>query len=117
MIIEVETFSPLDNSQQRLQQFLDTCKEKMRVHRFYHNERQASEVWKMRDQIVPGCVERGFTLKYDVSLNSNNFNEVLESLRSFIGKISQFSAREKESFLVCGYGQVGDGNLHIRVIT
>jgi hypothetical protein len=71
----------------------------------------------MRDSFVPNCVDRGFTLKYDVSLNSNNFYEVLESLRSFILKINQFTAKEKETFLVCGYGQVGDGNLHIRVIT
>jgi FAD/FMN-containing dehydrogenase len=87
------------------------------MHKFCEQENEATEIWRIRDDIVQACLARGFTMKYDVSLASNHYYQVIESTRAFIKQINLFSQQEKQGMIVCGFGQVGDGNLHIRIVT
>jgi FAD/FMN-containing dehydrogenase len=54
-------------------------------------------------------------LKYDLSLDSRNFYKIAEETKNLIHASSVFSAAEKLSIDVTGYGHIGDGNVHLNV--
>ena len=61
------------------------------------------------------AVEYGFTLKYDVSLATNDFYKIVEESRRVIDQSSEFSQSAKDSIVTTGYGHIGDGNLHLNI--
>ena len=55
-------------------------------------------------------MDRGYTLKYDVSLAPKHYYDLVEQTRTLIEK--NFPAKQIETY---GYGHIGDGNLHLNV--
>ncbi len=54
-------------------------------------------------------------MKYDLSLDSRNFYKIAEETKNLIHASPVFSAAEKLSIDVTGYGHIGDGNVHLNV--
>lgn len=52
-------------------------------------------------------------LKYDVSLQPNDYYACVEATREIVKNASNLSQEEKDSVCTVGYGHVGDGNLHL----
>ena len=70
----------------------------------------------MREDCAVVASEYGFTLSYDISLDSQSFYKIVEYTRDQIAQSSEFTASEKESIKTIGYGHIGDGNLHINIM-
>lgn len=73
------------------------------------NETQAAALWELRESLSEALVRagRGGTLKYDISLPIERFDEAIQVAR---GKVGHLKSAE-----VVGFGHVGDGNLHLNV--
>ena len=52
-------------------------------------------------------------LKYDVSLQPQDYYDCVVATREIIQNASTLSQEEKDSIVTVGYGHVGDGNLHL----
>lgn len=70
------------------------------------DEKQAQEIWKVREGTALSTKMEGHVFKYDVSLPLQEMYRVVERVRK----------RLTEEFCA-GYGHVGDGNLHLAVAT
>lgn len=64
-------------------------------------------LWKFRETIPVGLVKQGYLYKYDVSLPLSHYYQVVPAMRQLLGP---------DVKTVCGYGHVGDGNLHFNVV-
>lgn len=65
-----------------------------------------SEIWKLRELIPTALVKDGFCFKYDLSLPLRSFYDIVNVLG---GRAGHLATR------VCGYGHLGDSNLHLNV--
>ncbi len=54
-------------------------------------------------------------MKYDLSLDSKSFYQIIEDTRAQIRQASNLSTEEKALVDVTGYGHIGDGNVHLNV--
>ena len=61
------------------------------------------------------AVSYGFTLKYDVSLPTKHFYEIVDKVKAHIQQTDSLTEEEKKAIRTCGYGHIGDGNLHLNV--
>ena len=50
-----------------------------------------------------------------MSLSSEYFYKLVEDTRKRVENSNQLSKEEKENVVVCGYGHIGDGNLHLNI--
>ena len=50
-----------------------------------------------------------------MSLSSEFFYKLVEDTRIRVEKSDKLSKEEKEKVVVCGYGHIGDGNLHLNI--
>lgn len=64
------------------------------------------EIWKLRELIPTALVRDGFCFKYDLSLPLRSFYDMVDVLEGRIGHLAE---------RVCGYGHLGDSNLHLNV--
>ncbi|XP_028161846.1 D-2-hydroxyglutarate dehydrogenase, mitochondrial-like [Ostrinia furnacalis] len=64
-------------------------------------------IWNIRENIAPAGNIDTYLFTYDVSLPINHYYEIIPKLRKRLG--------DKVNF-VCGFGHIGDGNLHINVV-
>jgi len=67
------------------------------------DETQLEKLWKIREGISLGTAHHGLTFKYDVSLSSDHFYDL----------VSQVQERVGSDGIVLGHGHIGDGNLHL----
>jgi D-2-hydroxyglutarate dehydrogenase len=70
------------------------------------DEKQAKELWKIRESVPVAVKSEGAVYKYDISLPPSAFYPIVEELRLRLAGLSH---------RCMGYGHVGDGNLHINV--
>ncbi|PNF27569.1 D-2-hydroxyglutarate dehydrogenase, mitochondrial [Cryptotermes secundus] len=66
-------------------------------------------MWKLREGITEGLLHDGYVFKYDISLPHNSFYAIIPELKTRL-------PAEKVG-RICGYGHVGDGNLHLNITT
>jgi FAD/FMN-containing dehydrogenase len=71
---------------------------------------QFSSLWALREGITESVSKEGKPYKYDISIPLNKFKEVVDMTRE---RLSGVEGVKK----VVGYGHVGDGNLHLNVVT
>ena len=90
----------------KLYEFLEEFQEIVCEGRICDNESQRQEVWTVRESVVVALMKKGKCLKYDVSLPSEKFQELVDHVRSELGR---------RQSLVSGYGHIGDGNLHLNI--
>lgn len=63
-------------------------------------------IWNLRESIAGAGLVEGYVFKYDVSLPLGKYYDLVPQLRDKLGD---------KALVVCGYGHVGDGNIHINV--
>ncbi|KAJ2938223.1 hypothetical protein O0L34_g17560 [Tuta absoluta] len=67
---------------------------------------KVQSIWKLRESIPAGGLRDGYFMTYDVSLPLRNYYDLVPVLRERLGdRVTH----------VCGFGHIGDGNLHIDV--
>ena len=74
------------------------------------DEKQASSLWALRENITTALVQTGHVYKYDLSVPINHFHEIVEMTREKVNMVHKDA-------LICGYGHVGDSNVHLNVCT
>lgn len=65
------------------------------------------QIWQLRELIATATVKEGYVFKYDLSLPLTHFYEIVPAMRERVGDLAT---------TVCGYGHVGDSNLHLNVL-
>lgn len=65
-----------------------------------------AQIWKLRESIPTALIKDGYVFKYDISLPLSHFYEIVPVMRERVGDLAT---------RVCGYGHVGDSNLHLNV--
>lgn len=73
------------------------------------SEAQTGELWELRESLSEAVLKTGCggTLKYDVSVPLSHFHAIVEAARERV--------RALKSVRVCGWGHVGDQNVHLNV--
>jgi len=102
-------------SSERLLEFIGVVEDNIKDGIVPQGEGQANKIWNMREDVAVVASEYGFTLSYDISLDSKSFYKIVEYTRQKIAETPEFTASEKESIKTIGYGHIGDGNLHINI--
>lgn len=65
-----------------------------------------TQIWQLRELIPTAMIKEGYVFKYDLSLPLSHFYEIVPVMRKQVGELAT---------RVCGYGHVGDSNLHLNV--
>lgn len=81
-------------------------------------EKQAQELWSMRELVPESLTAQGKVYKYDVSLPLEHMYELVEVVERRMVDTGMKPALKQPGFVkaVCGYGHVGDCNLHLNVV-
>lgn len=74
------------------------------VHNIFHLRPQ--KIWQLREKVSTGIMADGHVFKYDLSLPLAHFYDIVTDTRHHMG---EFARR------VCGFGHIGDSNLHLNV--
>ncbi|KAJ3633747.1 hypothetical protein MTP99_010676 [Tenebrio molitor] len=65
-------------------------------------------IWELRERIAEAFLHDGYVFKYDITLPLEKFYSIVDVMRERIGS---------EVIRCCGYGHIGDGNIHFTVTT
>lgn len=65
-----------------------------------------AQLWQLRESISTALIKEGYVFKYDISLPLSHFYDIVPVMRERVGDLA---------YRVCGYGHVGDSNLHLNV--
>lgn len=81
-------------------------------------EKQAQELWSMRELVPESLTAHGKIYKYDVSLPLERLYELVELVEQRMVDRGMKPALNQPGLVkaVCGYGHVGDGNLHLNIV-
>ncbi|XP_078393074.1 D-2-hydroxyglutarate dehydrogenase, mitochondrial isoform X2 [Cetorhinus maximus] len=71
-------------------------------------ENKIKAIWALRERITEALVHDGFVYKYDISLPLERIYEIVIDMKNRLG------VRAKR---VVGYGHLGDGNLHLNIVS
>nr|XP_027232605.1 D-2-hydroxyglutarate dehydrogenase, mitochondrial-like isoform X2 [Penaeus vannamei] len=63
-------------------------------------------IWSLRERIAESLIADGYTYKYDISIPLPHFYKMVEDMREHLGS---------SIIRCCGYGHIGDGNLHLNI--
>ncbi|KAI8325440.1 putative DLD2-D-lactate dehydrogenase [Martensiomyces pterosporus] len=82
------------------------------------DESQILRMWSMREGIPEALAKTGSTYKYDVSIPIPVLYDVVGDIATRLEKEGLYKKGDAELpvKLVCGYGHIGDGNLHLNVV-
>ena len=69
------------------------------------DHKQMKSIWKLRESGAEALVKEAKCFKYDISLPIESFYEIVELMQQRLG----------DQGLSCGYGHLGDGNLHLNI--
>lgn len=78
------------------------------------NIKEANELWSLREGVAEACGNHGSVYKYDVSLPPADMYELTHVIRNHLA--SQGLLGPDKIRAVCGYGHLGDANLHINIV-
>ncbi|XP_068231381.1 D-2-hydroxyglutarate dehydrogenase, mitochondrial [Palaemon carinicauda] len=65
-------------------------------------------IWSIRERIAEALIHEGYTYKYDISLPHKDFYRIVENMKDRLGD---------SVIRCCGYGHIGDGNLHLNIVS
>ena len=71
------------------------------------SESQKHAIWQIREGISMAASSFGLTFKFDISLASEDFEEIINLTAD---RVSQYGG------IVLGHGHIGDGNLHLNTV-
>eukprot|EP00759_Apiculatamorpha_spiralis_P008832 PhF_6_TR15681/c0_g1_i1/m.24382/K18204/D2HGDH; D-2-hydroxyglutarate dehydrogenase len=72
---------------------------------------QQKMMWALRENISSALNKRGKCWKYDVTLKLDDYYDIVEVVKQQVE-----TAGISDDVIVCGYGHVADGNLHLNVV-
>lgn len=65
-----------------------------------------AQIWQLRESVPTAIIKDGYCFKYDISLPLSHFYDIVPVMRERVGDLAH---------RVCGYGHIGDSNLHLNV--
>lgn len=68
---------------------------------------KVQQIWQLREFIATAYRMEKYLFSYDVSLPLSHFYEIVPVMEQRIGHLV---------FVVCGFGHIGDSNLHLNVL-
>lgn len=68
---------------------------------------QSSSFWRLREGLSEASMKHGTVYKYDLSLPVEKLYDIVDEMRARLGQVAK----------VIGYGHLGDGNLHLNIVT
>ncbi|UYV82982.1 D2HGDH [Cordylochernes scorpioides] len=69
---------------------------------------KVQNLWALRERMAEALLHDGYCYKYDISLPLLKFYDIVEEMKKHVGdKVTR----------CCGYGHVGDGNIHFNITT
>ncbi|KAJ3311250.1 hypothetical protein HDV04_004159 [Boothiomyces sp. JEL0838] len=82
------------------------------------DQSQQTHFWKIREGIPEACAKEGGMYKYDLSVPVSQLYEVVLNMRQHLREKGLYHP-EKEAPItnVVGFGHVGDGNLHLNILS
>lgn len=103
--------SNAEHNREKLEHFLEAAFEQELVADgvIAESETQSHELWELRESLPEAVLKAGSaaTLKYDVSVPIAHFHEMIDLARDRV--------KDLTSVQVCGWGHIGDENLHLNV--
>lgn len=63
-------------------------------------------IWELRERVSTAILSDGYVFKYDISLPLSHFYDIVPATKKRLGSLAK---------RVCGYGHLGDSNLHLNV--
>ncbi|KAI9193563.1 uncharacterized protein BJ171DRAFT_525038 [Polychytrium aggregatum] len=84
---------------------------------------QMHAFWSIRESISEACVKEGANFKYDLSMPVPSFYELVETMRvrlqekGFYDPANPGASEASPVKHVVGFGHIGDGNLHLNIVT
>eukprot|EP00737_Agarophyton_chilense_P003327 gb/GEZJ01003883.1/.p1 GENE.gb/GEZJ01003883.1/~~gb/GEZJ01003883.1/.p1 ORF type:complete len:507 (-),score=56.91 gb/GEZJ01003883.1/:715-2235(-) len=103
--------SNAEHNREKLEAFLETAFEEDLISDgiIAESETQSNELWELRESLPEAVLKAGSaaTLKYDVSVPVAHFHQMIDMAKERVKDLS--------SAQVCGWGHIGDENLHLNV--
>mmetsp|Transcript_9475 Transcript_9475/g.14210 ORF Transcript_9475/g.14210 Transcript_9475/m.14210 type:complete len:509 (+) Transcript_9475:32-1558(+) len=75
---------------------------------------QAANLWRIREGCAEALNKHGYCYKYDVSIPCEEMYELVEGMRERLKAPAGF---QSDAISVTGYGHLGDGNLHLNIVS
>jgi len=100
--------SNAEHDQAKLEAFLETCLETPGVldGTLATEPSKVEKLWQCRERIAEATLKDGYVYKYDVSVPLPQYYTLVEQSRQHLGgRVTR----------CCGYGHLGDGNLHLNI--
>ena len=79
------------------------------------DETQVQSLWALRESVPEAAGKMGKVFKYDLSMPVEKMYELVLDMRARFDEHGEHGA-DKRVGAVCGYGHIGDGNLHINIV-
>lgn len=107
MLIETSG-SRVDHDEEKLTNFLEAAMERGDIldGTVTNEKSKIRQIWQLRECCPTGIMADGYCFKYDISIPLSHFYEIVPATRSQVGDLAK---------RVCGYGHIGDSNLHLNV--
>lgn len=102
--------SNTQHDNEKLQTFLSNCFESQLIvdGTIAESVDQTSNLWKFRENITESLSKHGFVYKYDISLPVKIMYSAVDLMKERLNKYD---------VQVYGYGHLGDGNLHLNIVS
>ncbi|XP_018022427.1 D-2-hydroxyglutarate dehydrogenase, mitochondrial [Hyalella azteca] len=97
-----------EHDQAKLEAFLERSMEESGVQdgTLASEPSRMSKIWQLRERLAEALLLEGYVFKQDISLPLTEYYALVEKTRLHLGnKVSR----------CCGYGHLGDGNLHLNI--
>lgn len=109
MMIETSG-SNAEHDMEKLNNFLQLAMDKGDVidGTFTGEPSKIQEMWKLREIIAPALAKDGHLYTYDISLPLRSFYDIVKVMEQRVGHMAK---------RVCGFGHLGDLNLHLNITT
>lgn len=97
-----------DHDEEKLSAFLELAMERGNVidGTVTNDRTKIKQIWQLRESIPTSLIREGYVFKYDISLPLSHFYEIVPATKEQVGDLANS---------VCGYGHVGDSNLHLNI--
>ncbi|WFD00378.1 (R)-2-hydroxyglutarate--pyruvate transhydrogenase [Malassezia yamatoensis] len=121
MYVLIETNgSNHDHDQEKLQGLLEELLESGTVSDgvLAQDETQIKSLWALRESVPESLGHYGKVYKYDVSIPVEKMYDLVLALRARFAEYGVMSTPDHSGPVkaVCGYGHIGDGNLHVNIV-
>ena len=107
ILIEMSGNSQEELMQEQMLELLESLEDHYDDGVMCDSETQKDQIWHIREGISMAASNYGLAFKFDISLESKDFNEIIELTTERVG---QYGGR------VLGHGHIGDGNLHLNTV-